>query len=134
VRGEPQTQRCLVRTFADPGFFAPNITDPIERNLELSEELKIATENEDKLAEGTRFNVHVLFSSSDDGMETIYLTQIVTQNNLALKEEKMEASKLSKAVQDLTAQHDDMKQKHEALMDQVATLRREVKAKREGIP
>ncbi|KAF9348600.1 kinetochore-associated Ndc80 complex subunit spc25 [Mortierella sp. NVP85] len=46
--------------------------------------------------------------------------------------EKTEASQLSKMVQDLTAQHDDMKQKHEALMDQVATLRREVKAKREA--
>ncbi|KAK3827433.1 MAG: chromosome segregation protein Spc25-domain-containing protein [Benniella sp.] len=71
------------------------------RNLELSEELKIATENEVKLAE-------------------------------ALLKWKTEISLLSKAAQELTAQHDDMKQKHEAVIDQVATLRREVKAKREA--
>ncbi|KAF9954774.1 kinetochore-associated Ndc80 complex subunit spc25 [Modicella reniformis] len=50
----------------------------------------------------------------------------------AFKKEKEEASNMSKAVQEFAIQCEDMKQRHEALEEQVAILRREVKAKREA--
>ncbi|KAF8934461.1 kinetochore-associated Ndc80 complex subunit spc25 [Dissophora ornata] len=50
----------------------------------------------------------------------------------ALKKEKEEANNMSKAVQQLSIRRDDMKQVRESLEEQVAMLRKEVKAKREA--
>ncbi|KAG0361712.1 kinetochore-associated Ndc80 complex subunit spc25 [Gamsiella multidivaricata] len=50
----------------------------------------------------------------------------------ALNKEKEEANNMSKAVQQLTARSEDMEQLRASLIEQVAILRREVKAKREA--
>lgn len=52
---------------------------------------------------------------------------------IALKKEKEEASVISKEVQQLTDTHDEVSETKQALMAQVKQLRKEVKAKREGI-
>lgn len=51
---------------------------------------------------------------------------------IALKKEKEEANNMSKAIQQLSERNEEMGQLRSSLEEQVAILRREVKAKREG--
>ncbi|KAG0215697.1 kinetochore-associated Ndc80 complex subunit spc25 [Mortierella sp. NVP41] len=50
----------------------------------------------------------------------------------ALQKEKEEATNMSRTIQQLSARHEDMRQTWSSLEEQVAILRREVKAKREA--
>lgn len=105
----------------------------------LREELKVAQVQEQAVVKGKLIDATPVIFPQANFLCVRRIAVLISKVSLllflflALKKEKEEASVISKEVQQLTDTHDEVSETKRTLMAQVNQLRKEVKAKREGI-